>query len=141
MIICILAPVALCLLITSFRKMISVSFMVRSSSLLPEENSKVTQIYCGLICNLLFRQRSKSIKAVFIWFRLFFALFQKHSLVNDTWISRLFYATRSKKFWETLQQNKVFKPFGNIPMLAKLIFFLFLRLPGPQHLLPYTTLN
>lgn len=47
----------------------------------------------------------------------------------------------AKKFWETLQQNNVFKPFGNIPMLAKLIFFLFLRLPGPQHLLPYTTLN
>lgn len=37
MIICILAPVALCLLITSLRKMISVSFMVRSSSLLQEE--------------------------------------------------------------------------------------------------------
>ena len=33
-IICILAPVALCLLITSLRKIISVNFMVRSSSLL-----------------------------------------------------------------------------------------------------------
>ena len=44
-IICTLAPVALCLLITSLRKMISVSFMVRSSSLLSVTEKK---LICGL---------------------------------------------------------------------------------------------
>ena len=49
-IICTLAPVALCLLITSLRKMISVSFMVRSSSLLSVTEKKIDTLFGQNFC-------------------------------------------------------------------------------------------
>ena len=99
--------------------MISVSFMVRSSSLLPEENSKVTQIYCGLPCNLFIRQKPKSIKAAFIWLTNipvdYFLLFSRNvlwSMIHES--QDYFKLQKATKVLRNIAVNYYFQAFLEI---------------------------